>query len=176
MKPLLRLLWDSGMRASELVGIRVEDVNLDRGVGGVDGKTGERLVPFSLATTRAMDRYMRIRAKHRNAGDPHLWLSDRGRGTAVTRSGAYRMVRRRAEQAAVGHQYPHLFGHTMAHRLLGAGMSLGSVMEIGGWTDRTMLDLYGRAWRGRKLGRSRITHAGKAGYGWSLVLSQTPLA
>jgi site-specific recombinase XerC len=48
-----RLVWDSGICVSELVGIRVEDVSVDRGVVWVDGKTGERLVPFSLTTTHA---------------------------------------------------------------------------------------------------------------------------
>lgn len=98
---MLRLVWDSGIRVSELVGIRVEDVNVDRGVVWVDGKTGERLVPFSLATTRALDRYIRFRAKHRNADHPRLWLSDRGRGVALTRSGVYRMVARRSDFAGV---------------------------------------------------------------------------
>ena len=147
---ILRLTWDTGVRVSELIGIRVEAMSLDRGVVWVDGKTGERQVPFSLATTRALDRYIRIRSKHRNASDPHLWLSDRGRGVFLTRSGAYRMVSRRSDIAKVGHQHPHAFRHTMAHRLLAAGMTEGSVLEIGGWTDRKMLDRYGKSARSQR--------------------------
>ncbi len=147
---ILRLTWDTGVRVSELIGIRVKDMSLDRGVVWVDGKTGERQVPFSLATTRALDRYIRIRSKHRNASDPHLWLSDRGRGVFLTRSGAYRMVSRRSDIAKVGHQHPHVFRHTMAHRLLAAGMTEGSVLEIGGWTDRKMLDRYGKSARSQR--------------------------
>lgn len=147
---LLRLTWDSGIRVSELVGIRIEDVSLDLGIVWVDGKTGERQVPFSLATTRGLDRYIRIRSKHRNASDPHLWLSDRGKGVFLTRSGAYRMVSRRSDIAKVGHQHPHVFRHTMAHRFLAAGMAEGSVMQIGGWSDRKMLDRYGRSARSQR--------------------------
>ncbi len=144
---IIRVLWDCGMRISELTGLRVEDVSLDLDLAWVEGKTGERKAPFTIATARSLDRYIRMRAKHRNAHLSALWLSDRGKGEALTKSGVHRMLDRRSQQAHIGHVHCHMFRHSAAHRLLAAGMTEGSVMEVMGWSDRSMLDRYGRSVR-----------------------------
>ena len=144
---IIRVLWDCGLRISELTGLRVEDVSLDLDLAWVEGKTGERKAPFTIATARSLDRWLRLRAKHRNAHLSALWLSDRGKGKSLTKSGVHRMLDRRSQQAHIGHVHAHQFRHSAAHRFLAAGLSEGSLMELLGWSDRSMLDRYGRSVR-----------------------------
>lgn len=147
---ILWIFYDTGMRVSELCGLSTDDVSLDLEVCWVDGKTGEREAPFTPSTTHAIDRYLRLRNKHKNSRLSNMWLSDRGRGVVLTKSGVYRLVSKRAKIAKIGHIHPHMFRHTAADRFLSAGMSEGSVMEVMGWTDRTMIDRYGKSVRRRR--------------------------
>jgi site-specific recombinase XerD len=144
---LLRVLWDTGVRISELLSMRAEDVSLDLDLVWVEGKTGTRRVPYTIATARSLDRYLRGRSKHPFADLPDLWLGKRG---TMTKSGIGRMLAHRADRAGIGHVHAHMFRHTAADRLLSAGMTEGSVMEILGWSDRSMLDRYGRSVRHRR--------------------------
>ncbi len=147
---IIRLLNDTGLRVSELCGLTLWDISLDRELMLVNGKTGERDVPFTPSTTWAIDRWIRVRSKHRNSNLDALWLSDRGRGTVLTRSGVYRMLASRSEKAKIAHVHPHMFRHSCADRLLSAGMNEGSVMDVMGWSDRTMLDRYGASVRHKR--------------------------
>ena len=151
---IIMLMWDTGLRISELTGLKVEDVSLALEVCWVDGKSGPRQVPFTIITTRAIDRYLRIRSKQRSAHLSDLWLTSRGGGKTrtlvMTRSGVAQMLRRRSEQASTGHLHAHMFRHAAADRFLSAGMDEGSVMELLGWSDRSQLDRYGRSVRHRR--------------------------
>jgi site-specific recombinase XerD len=146
---ILRVLWDTGVRVGELLSMRSEDISLDRETVWVDGKTGVRQVPYTMATARSLDRWHRARSHHRLAHRSDLWLGMRG-DKPMTRSGIRRMLDRRSEMAQIGHIHPHMFRHSAADRLLSAGLSEGSVMELLGWTDRAMLDRYGRSVRHRR--------------------------
>src|SRR3954468_10695400 len=72
---IFRLLLDTGVRVSELCGLKLEDVDLDRELAYVVGKGSRpRVVPFSAKTAQAIDRYLRIRALHAQASSPKLLL------------------------------------------------------------------------------------------------------
>ena len=76
---VLRLLLDTGVRVSELCGLELTDVDLDRELAYVTGKGSRpRVVPFSAKTAQAVDRYLRVRALHPYARLPRLLLSQRG--------------------------------------------------------------------------------------------------
>ena len=68
---------DTGIRRGELLGIDVVDVDLAEGLVKVSGKTGPRVVPIGATTVRALDRYLRARAKRADVDDPALWLGRR---------------------------------------------------------------------------------------------------
>ena len=66
---VLRLLLDTGVRVSELCGLELSDVDLDRELAYVTGKGSRpRVVPFGAKTAQAIDRYLRVRALHPYAG------------------------------------------------------------------------------------------------------------
>jgi site-specific recombinase XerD len=76
---VLRVLIDTGARRGEVLGLRLEDVDLDQGLLRVTGKGSRtRFVPVGDQTVRSLDRYLRARARHATATSPALWLSRRG--------------------------------------------------------------------------------------------------
>jgi len=72
----------------------------------------ERLLPFGRRTAQALDRYLRVRARHKDAALPWLWLGLKGRLTAW---GIVLMLRRRGRQVGLPDLHPHQFRHTFAH-------------------------------------------------------------
>jgi site-specific recombinase XerD len=139
---LVRLLAETGIRAGEAVALQLGDVDLDAGAAVIRrGKGGKgRRVPFGSQTTRALDRYLRVRRGHRLAGDHALWLGDRGR--TLQYEGLYRCLIWRAELAGIANFHPHVLRHTAASRWLAAGGSEGGLMSVAGWSKREMLDRY----------------------------------
>src|ERR1700739_2870434 len=130
------------MRAEEVLGLTVEDVELVRGLVTVRrGKGGKgRVAPFGPQTGRPIDRYMRSRRTHRLADTPALWLGDRGKELAYF--GLRNTLQYRAELAGIKGFHVHLLRHTAASRWLAAGGSEGGLMAVAGWSTRDMIDRY----------------------------------
>ncbi len=138
---IIRLLIDTGMRRGECAGLNVADIDFDHDVAVVMGKgRRSRAVPFGRKTAHALDRYLRLRARHPHAASEALWLGPKG---PLRDNSILLMVRRRAAQAGIPNVYVHLFRHTFAHQLLADGMQEGDVMRIAGWRSREMLGRYG---------------------------------
>lgn len=140
---IIRGLWDSGMRVSELIGLGEVDVNLGEQFVWVQGKGGKlRRSPFTIATAYSLDRYLRSRQKHRLAHLPELFIGERG---ALTRNGIAQMLYRRSDRIGLGRVGPHMFRHSLADRWLSAGGDEGGLMSVMGWSkgSRAMLDRYG---------------------------------
>lgn len=142
---ILRLMLETGARAGEVVAIGVADVDLRGGTATIRrGKGGKgRVVPFGPQTAQAIDRYMRLRARHRLAGTPALWVGDRGKG--FTYDALHKTLERRAKDAGLVGFHPHKMRHTAAHRWLAAGGSEGGLMAVAGWTRPDMLMRYTKA-------------------------------
>jgi len=138
---IIRLLASTGMRRGECVGLRVEDVDFDHEVALVLGKGRRpRACPFDRQTSRALDRYLRVRKLHFEADSPWLWLGKRGR---LTDTGIAQVLRRRGALAGMPKLHPHLFRHTFAHQWLSDGGTEGDLMRLAGWKSREMLNRYG---------------------------------
>jgi integrase len=135
------LLIDTGMRLGELAGLSLEDLDLDLNVARVLGKGRQpRACPFGKETARALDRYLRARARHRDADRLELWLGSAG---PVTSNGLYQFVSDRARQAGLGDVSPHQLRHTVVHAWLAAGGNEGDLMRLTGWRSREMVNRYG---------------------------------
>lgn len=139
---IVRLMAETGMRAGEVVGLEIADVNLERGLATVvRAKGGKgRIAPFSAQTGLAIDRYLRARRSHRLADSPALWLGDRGKG--LNYDGLHKTLKMRAAMADIDGFHPHLMRHTAATRWLRAGGSEGGLMAVAGWSTRDMIDRY----------------------------------
>jgi site-specific recombinase XerD len=138
---LLMMLLDAGPRRSELLGMRLGDLDFEYDVVRVVGKGGrERALPFGRKTALALDRYVRARSRHRLTHLDALWLGLRG---PLTISGLRDLLDRRARQAGIPALHPHMFRHTFAHEWLSAGGNETDLMRIAGWRSREMLGRYG---------------------------------
>lgn len=142
---LLRIFIDTGARLSEVVGLVMDDLDLDLGVLQVMGKGRRpRILSIGKRTARALDRYLRIRASHREAHTPAMWLGRGGgqrHGAAMTTSGVRQVIWRRAVEAGLGRVYPHMLRHSWAHDWMTRGNE-GDLMQLAGWRSRTMLTRY----------------------------------
>jgi site-specific recombinase XerD len=138
---IMRLFYDTGMRRAEMAGIRIVDIDDDNDVVVVIGK-GNRLraCPFGAKTGQALDRYLRVRARHPMARLDAFWLGARG---ALTAEGIRQLLNRRAEQAGIGHIHAHQFRHSFAHEWRAAGGGDDDLMRLTGWRSREMLHRYG---------------------------------
>jgi integrase/recombinase XerC len=141
---VIRLWLDTGLRRSELAGLRVEDVDVPTRQARVMGKGRKpRTVAFGPTTATALARYLRLRTRHPLAERPELWLGDRGRGP-VDGGSLYVMLTRRAARAGV-ELHPHQLRHFFADSWLREGGSEGGLMRAAGWSSRAMLDRYASA-------------------------------
>ncbi len=137
---ILRMLIDTGMRAGELAGLGVEDMDHDQSVAVVLGKGRRgRAVPYGAKTADALRRYLRARNLHPQAGLSALWLGKKGR---VTDSGVRQILERRAAEAGVTNVHPHRFRHTYAHTWLASGGQEQDLMRLAGWRSREMVGRY----------------------------------
>jgi integrase len=106
---IIRLLLDTGMRAGELCGLRVEDVDFEHQVALVVGKGGRnRACPFGSKTADALRRYLRFRSHHDAEESPPFWLGKKGR---TTDSGVRQMLERRCVDAGIPPVHPHQSAH-----------------------------------------------------------------
>ena len=137
---VLRIFMDTGARRGEVLHLGVADVDLEQGLLRVTGKGSRtRLVPLGAQTIRAVDRYLRARAKHPGSDLAVLWIGKKGR---LTETGIFQMIQRRGQQAGLGEIHPHQLRHTFAHSWLSSGGNEGDLMRITGWRSRTMLQRY----------------------------------
>jgi len=140
---IVRLMVETGMRASETAGLTLADVEpLKNGIvvirrgKGMKGRTA----PFGPQTAAALDRYLRARRAHKFADSAALWLGVGGKGFAYF--GLNDTLRDRAKTAGIDGFHLHLMRHTAATRWLRAGGSEGGLMAIAGWSTRSMMDRY----------------------------------
>jgi site-specific recombinase XerD len=138
---LLLTLYDTGVRLGELVGMRLEDIDLRDRLAYVTGKGGHtRAVRFGARTAVALDRYLRLRRGHRRASEPSLWLGQDG---PLSDSGAAQIVARRSKEAGLPRLHAHQFRHTFAHEWRVNGGDPNDLMRLAGWRSPQMLARYG---------------------------------
>jgi integrase/recombinase XerD len=143
-RALVELLYGAGLRVSEAAALERTSVDLEHRLVRCLGKgSKERIVPIGRAATEALRRYL---ARGRPYLDRHrrteLFLN--ARGGALTRAGAFLIVRRLAAAAGLDPQriHPHLLRHSFATHLLEGGADLRSVQEMLGHADLATTELY----------------------------------
>ncbi|HEY6876717.1 MAG TPA: tyrosine recombinase XerC [Polyangiales bacterium] len=145
-RALLEVMYGSGVRVSELVGLSLSSIDLDDGIARVLGKgSKERLVPLGRAAREALHAYLEVRdaLRDRHGGqDPDaLFLSTRG-----LRLGArqVQLITKRYGALATGSDalHPHALRHSCATHLLEAGADLRSIQELLGHASLSTTQKY----------------------------------
>lgn len=142
MYAIVLLLLDTGIRASELCTLTIDNTNLREGYIKVRGKGNkERMVPIGGATTKALLRYIQaFRPEPVGSGDSFVFLSDDA--TPLTYSGLAQALRRLGKAAGVNRLHAHLFRHTFAVRYLMNGGDIMTLRLILGHTTLAVTQMY----------------------------------
>jgi len=143
-RALLELLYATGLRVSELVGLDLEDVDLSARVVRVLGKGGkERLVPFVHAAADTLRRWLDRAQPLRTRADasPAVFLNLRG-GRLTARSVRRILDRRLREAAILARVSPHALRHSFATHMLGAGADLRAIQELLGHASLSTTQRY----------------------------------
>jgi integrase/recombinase XerC len=143
-RAVLELLYATGMRASECLGLRLEDLNLAAGYVICTGKgSRQRLVPVGAEALEWVRRYLRdVRPGHtrrRDAG--RLFVNPRG--GPLSRQSLWTLVRRAAAAAGLRRRVsPHMLRHSFASHLLEGGADLRAVQAMLGHADISTTQIY----------------------------------
>lgn len=139
---MVETLYATGMRVSELVNLRLSDVNLERGYVMVMGKgSKQRLVPLGEHAMELIEEYLKDVRLTWDRGHPGLFLTQRKR--TMTRQGFWKLLKRYARLAEITHPLsPHKLRHSFATHLLDHGADLRAVQEMLGHADISTTQIY----------------------------------
>ncbi len=127
---MVELLYSSGLRLAELVGLNLSDIDLQAGEVRVVGKgSKERQVPVGSKACAAIRQWLRIRAGLAAPDEPALFVSQRGR-RIHPRTVEQRLARWALARGAGQHLHPHLLRHSFATHLLESSGDLRAVQEL----------------------------------------------
>ena len=143
-KAMIELLYASGLRAGELVGARLENMDLDHRVIRVTGKGNKtRLVPIGSKAIDAIRAYLekeRPNLVSKRTGS-HVFLTHHGKGMTTAR--LWQIVKGHAARAGLDQTvYPHLMRHSFATHLLTGGADLRIIQELLGHADISTTEIY----------------------------------
>lgn len=145
---LLELLYATGARISEAVGVDLDDIDLDSGLVRLYGKGGkERIVPVGSHAGQAVGAWVsRVRpamAAKAKTSSPAGALFLNARGTRLSRVSAWQIVKTAAETAGLADEVsPHTFRHSFATHLLEGGADIRVVQELLGHASVTTTQIY----------------------------------
>ncbi|HUO47966.1 MAG TPA: site-specific tyrosine recombinase [Acidimicrobiales bacterium] len=151
-RAILEVLYGTGMRVSELVGLSLGDLGSDTGLVRVLGKgSKERLVPLGRFAAEALARW--LGPGGREALEPRRWAR-RGdaeavflnvRGGRLTRQGVWGVIDKRATRAGLGGRvHPHVLRHSCASHMLANGADIRVVQELLGHASLATTQIYTR--------------------------------
>ena len=158
-RAMLELLYATGLRVSELVGLDVSSLNTRQGVVRVVGKGGrERLTPVGEVALRWLTRYLAEARPALLRGKPSDVMFPSRRGNAMTRQTFWHAIKRYALRAGIVPDIsPHTLRHAFATHLLNHGADLRSVQMMLGHADLSTTQIYTHVARDR-LKRLHSTH------------------
>ena len=140
---MLELLYATGIRVSELIGLRISDVNMHMGFLICREGNRERMIPFGSQAREALQRYLCRAREHMVTNEARDVLFVNCQGAPMSRQGFWKIVKYYAKKAGISKDItPHTLRHTFAAHLVEGGTDLKSVQEMLGHSDISTTHMY----------------------------------
>ena len=143
-KAMLELLYATGMRASELTNLKLNNIDLDSCIVRIMGKgSKERIVPINDTTIKYLNIYINnYRKEILNKKDSeYLFISNALK--PITRQGLFKIIKKECIRAGIKKNvYPHILRHSFATHLLNHGANIRIIQELLGHEDITTTEIY----------------------------------
>ena len=140
-KAMLELLYATGLRVSELVSIKLEDVNLTLNYILCKDQNKERVIPIENAAKYALENYIK-NARPDMCGESDLLFTNL-KGEKMTRQGFWKLIKSYAKKAGIDKDItPHMIRHSFAAHLVTNGADLKAVQEMLGHSDISTTQIY----------------------------------
>ena len=141
---MLEVLYAAGLRVSELINLKLQDINLEAGFVRIFGKgSRERIVPIGVHAREKVNTYLKtVRSRRlRKTTSPYLFIARADK--PMTRQGFWKLLRRYAMRAGLKTKItPHSFRHSFASHLLEGGADLRAVQIMLGHVDISTTQIY----------------------------------
>lgn len=142
-KAMLELLYATGIRVSELISLKVEDVNLAMEYLTCSDSHKERIIPFGSIAKEALSRYLELGRPKLIGDESKEWLFTNCSGQQMSRQGFWKLIKSYGKKAGIEAEItPHMLRHSFAAHMVGNGADLKSVQEMLGHSDISTTQVY----------------------------------
>lgn len=150
-KAMLELLYATGIRVSELINLKINDVNLTMSFLQCHDENKERIIPFTNETKDALSKYIN-HAREVMCKEEQDYLFTNCQGSPMTRQGFWKIIKFYSAKAGIKKDItPHTIRHSFAMHLVNNGADLKSVQEMLGHSDISTTQIYLKANANTKL-------------------------
>ncbi|MFH2048416.1 MAG: site-specific tyrosine recombinase XerD [bacterium] len=163
-KMIIELLYGCGLRISELINLKLSDMEFEAGFLRVTGKGNkQRLVPMGEYARKGIEEYLNKEAPKKNQNNTNLLIYN-NIGNKLSRVGLWKIIKKRVLEAGITKQVsPHTFRHSFATHLIEGGADLRIVQEMLGHADITTTQIYTRIDREYIIAEHRKYHPRELG-------------
>lgn len=142
-KAMLELLYATGIRVTELISLKVEDINLSLEYIHCGSETKSRIIPIGVQAKLSLRRYMEKVREHMVSRPDETVLFVNCNGKPMTRQGFWKIIKSYAKKAGIEEEItPHMLRHSFAAHLIENGADLRSVQEMLGHSDISTTQIY----------------------------------
>ena len=142
-KAMLALLYATGIRVSELIGIQMEDINMNIGFLVCRDGERERTIPFGRSAKAALEEYLEHARNELLRGNGSDYFFVNCTGGAMSRQGFWKIIKYYGEKAGIEEDItPHTLRHSFAAHLIARGADMRAVQTILGHSDMATTQMY----------------------------------
>lgn len=151
-KAMLELLYATGIRVSELISLKVSDINLQMEYLNCIDAHKERTIPFGKKAKEALKNYLKDGRPRLVEDEENEWLFTNCSGQSMSRQGFWKLIKFYGGKAGIESEItPHTLRHSFAAHMVGNGADLKSVQEMLGYADISATQIYAQLNQDKKI-------------------------